>query len=182
MRSIVEARREVYGNIPVYGYGFSNGGMLIEALLCEGIVQKAVSAAGVLAIGKGGDEGLNTCDQKMGDKSLIYNRALLSLQASVDGIVPWGGDTNIFSLPNKWTSFLRWGQRLGCLSEDEWVSTEKVTGFWRLKCPTGFGVQVVMFYITGASHWHHLDWRDIHGVYPEDISVKFLFEGIEPYQ
>ncbi|KAF4650933.1 hypothetical protein FOL47_000770 [Perkinsus chesapeaki] len=180
MKSIIRARRQVHGNLPVYGYGFSNGGMLIEALLCEGIVQKAVSTSGVLTIGEGGDEGLNTCDQKLEASGLIDNRALLSLQASVDGIVPWEGGSIFGNFPNKWTSFLRWGQRLGCRSEDEWVSTGLSTGFSRLPCPRGN--QVVLFYIRGATHWAHLDWRDIYGVYAEDVSVKFLFEGVEPYQ
>ncbi|KAF4653122.1 hypothetical protein FOL47_010700, partial [Perkinsus chesapeaki] len=181
IKSAIEARRKVHGNVPVYGYGFSNGGMLTEVLMCEGVVQRGVSASGVLTIGPGGNKGLDVCDEKMKEGNQAFNRSLLVFHGSVDGIVPWSGVSLFGSFPQKWNSFDRWAKRLGCSSQDEKVWTGWFTWFWRLPCPKESNNQLVFYNVQGASHWVHLDWRDIYKVYTEDVSVKFLYEGIEPY-
>ncbi|KAF4689248.1 hypothetical protein FOZ60_001944 [Perkinsus olseni] len=54
--------RENKDNLPVYGYGYSNGGMMVESLLCHKVIQMAVSVNGVLALKPGLDGTFKTCD------------------------------------------------------------------------------------------------------------------------
>ncbi|KAF4653468.1 hypothetical protein FOZ61_008953 [Perkinsus olseni] len=60
--------RENKNNLPVYGYGYSNGGMMVESLLCHKVIQMAVSVNGVLALKPGLSGAFKACDD-------IYNNA-----------------------------------------------------------------------------------------------------------
>ncbi|EER03058.1 hypothetical protein Pmar_PMAR001803 [Perkinsus marinus ATCC 50983] len=55
-------KNENKNNLPVYGYGYSNGGMMVESLLCHNVLDKAVSVNAVLALKPGLQGAFKTCD------------------------------------------------------------------------------------------------------------------------
>ncbi|EER18156.1 hypothetical protein Pmar_PMAR005558, partial [Perkinsus marinus ATCC 50983] len=64
-------QRENKANLPVYGYGYSNGGMLVESLLCHKIIQGAVSVNGVLALQPGLTKAFKVCDNIYNDTTVV---------------------------------------------------------------------------------------------------------------
>ncbi|EER09310.1 hypothetical protein Pmar_PMAR027083, partial [Perkinsus marinus ATCC 50983] len=64
-------QRENKANLPVYGYGYSNGGMLVESLLCHKIIQRAVSVNGVLALRPGLTKAFKVCDNIYDDTTVV---------------------------------------------------------------------------------------------------------------
>ncbi|KAF4688190.1 hypothetical protein FOZ60_002994 [Perkinsus olseni] len=140
--------RENKNNLPVYGYGYSNGGMMVESLLCHKVIQMAVSVNGVLALKPGLNGAFKTCDD-------IYNNAtfgpkppvprVASIHCLDDEWVPYNGSIygkkykKYFSsdlLPRTNRDIRRWASRFGC--ERKVTNTTRIKPWLRLKewkCP-----------------------------------------------
>ncbi|KAF4692436.1 hypothetical protein FOZ60_013391 [Perkinsus olseni] len=135
--------KENKNNLPVYGYGFSNGGMMVESLLCHKVVQMAVSVNGVLALKPGLNGTFKTCDN-------IYNNAsfgpkppvprVASIHCIDDQWVPYNGSIygkdvkRYFSsnlLPRTNRDIRRWASRFGC--ERKVTNTTRINKWTRLK-------------------------------------------------
>ncbi|KAF4687550.1 hypothetical protein FOZ60_003821 [Perkinsus olseni] len=86
--------RENKNNLPVYGYGYSNGGMMVESLLCHKVIQMAVSVNGVLALKPGLNGAFKTCDD-------IYNNATFGPKPPVPRVA------SIHCLDDEWVP-LQW--------------------------------------------------------------------------
>ncbi|KAF4653005.1 hypothetical protein FOL47_010759 [Perkinsus chesapeaki] len=191
IEAIIAARRAVYGDVPVYGYGFGNGGMMIETLMCDGVIIKGVDAAGTLAISDNYKTGIAACDERFQRAAALSTEtSLLIIHGTFDFFISWSGETAMFGnrVPAKWDNFIGWGARLGCdvtsnnSKQVPWVSTGLLSGFWKIPCPRKTGNKVVMFKVKGGTHFVNLDWRAFFRIRTEDISVAFLYDGREPYQ
>ncbi|KAF4687547.1 hypothetical protein FOZ60_003818 [Perkinsus olseni] len=141
--------RENKNNLPVYGYGFSNGGMMVESLLCHKVIQMAISVNGVLALKPGLNGTFKTCCD------IIYNNAtfgpkppvprVASIHCLDDQWVPYNGSIygkdvkRYFSsnlLPRTNRDIRRWASRFGC--ERKVTNTTRIKPWLRLKewkCP-----------------------------------------------
>ncbi|KAF4653467.1 hypothetical protein FOZ61_008952 [Perkinsus olseni] len=141
--------RENKNNLPVYGYGYSNGGMMVESLLCHKVIQGAVAVNGVLALEPGLQGSFDTCDD-------IYNDAnfgpkppvprVVSIHCIDDEVVPYNGSElnppNPLSpwpetkFPRTNRDIRRWAGRLGCARKETTktkLNDEMTLKEW--KCP-----------------------------------------------
>ncbi|KAF4650236.1 hypothetical protein FOZ61_000502, partial [Perkinsus olseni] len=100
-------KREDKNNLPVYGYGYSNGGMMVESLLCHKVIQMAVSVNGVLALKPGLNGTFETCDD-------IYNNATFGPKPPVPRVA------SIHCLDDEWVPY---NGSLGYLKARRFLST-----------------------------------------------------------
>ncbi|KAF4682061.1 hypothetical protein FOZ60_011191 [Perkinsus olseni] len=146
-------KRENKNNLPVYGYGYSNGGMMVEALLCHKVIQSAVSVNGVLALPPGLQGSFRTCsklykDGSLGPKPLAPRVA--SVHCLDDEYVPYKGSSwyegwlygTYFPRTNR--DLRHWASRIGCKDDDttktkinDWITLKE----W--KCPAEERVALV---------------------------------------
>ncbi|KAF4688197.1 hypothetical protein FOZ60_003001 [Perkinsus olseni] len=145
-------KRENKNNLPVYGYGLSNGGMMVESLLCHKVIQMAVSVNGVLALNPGLQGSFKTCDNLYNDASLGPKPPVprvASIHCLDDDIVPYNGSlgypkarrflstyfaTNLLPRTNR--DIRRWAGRVGCKKKE--TTKTKIAKWTRLKewkCP-----------------------------------------------
>ncbi|KAF4717722.1 hypothetical protein FOZ63_031248, partial [Perkinsus olseni] len=145
-------KRENKNNLPVFGYGLSNGGMMVESLLCHKVIQMAVSVNGVLALNPGLQGSFKTCDNLYNDASLGPKPPVprvASIHCLDDDIVPYNGSlgypkprrflstyfaTNLLPRTNRDIS--RWAGRVGCKKKE--TTKTKIAKWTRLKewkCP-----------------------------------------------
>ncbi|KAF4712761.1 hypothetical protein FOZ63_009523 [Perkinsus olseni] len=141
-------QRENKNNLPVFGYGYSNGGMMVESLLCHKVIQKAVAVNAVLALYPGLQGSFKTCDN-------LYNNASLGPKPPVprvasvhcidDEVVPYNGSVlspptlhyfaeTLFPRTNR--DIRRWAGRIGC--ERKNTTRTRMNKWTRLKewkCP-----------------------------------------------
>ncbi|KAF4673908.1 hypothetical protein FOL47_009939 [Perkinsus chesapeaki] len=141
--------RENKKNLPVYGYGYSNGGMMVEALLCHKVIDMAVSVNGVLALNPGLQGSLKTCDNIYRKARKVIAPRVASIHCVDDGVVPYNGSLNLKSYTEKIKSYFttnllprtnkdmrRWAKRLGC--ERKATEREAINNSTKLKewvCP-----------------------------------------------
>ncbi|KAF4673905.1 hypothetical protein FOL47_009936 [Perkinsus chesapeaki] len=141
--------RENHNHLPVYGYGYSNGGMMVEALLCHKVIDMAVSVNGVLALHPGLQGSLKTCDNIYSKTQRLVVPSVASIHCVDDEVVPYNGSTygttlwdwsrfyfvnDMFPRTNK--DMRRWARRLGC--ERKASHKEKINDWTRLQewvCP-----------------------------------------------
>ncbi|KAF4688194.1 hypothetical protein FOZ60_002998 [Perkinsus olseni] len=141
-------QRENKNNLPVFGYGYSNGGMMVESLLCHKVIQKAVAVNAVLALYPGLQGSFKTCDN-------LYNNASLGPKPPVprvasvhcidDEVVPYNGSVlsppllhyfaqTVFPRTNR--DIRRWASRIGCKKKE--TTQTRINDWTRLKewkCP-----------------------------------------------
>ncbi|KAF4749982.1 hypothetical protein FOZ63_033434, partial [Perkinsus olseni] len=139
--------RENKKKLPVYGYGYSNGGMMVESLLCHKVIQGAVAVNAVLALNPGLQGSFKACDN-------LYNNASLGPKPSVprvasvhcidDEVVPYKGsvlskgDTiwgtaTLFPRTNR--DIRRWARRFGCAEKDTTLTPFNGTSLKEWNCP-----------------------------------------------
>ncbi|KAF4654502.1 hypothetical protein FOL47_009930 [Perkinsus chesapeaki] len=181
VRMILE--KENINNLPVYAYGYSNGGMMVESLLCHKVVDMAVSVNGVLALNPGLQGALKTCDNiyRVGEKPATPRVA--SVHCMDDEIVPYNGSapehsfwnllrkyfiSDLFPRSNK--DIRRWAKRLGCERKasrrvkinswtrlQEWVcpGEERVVSIQRSNCSYqgGRAHQVIRTFDFDPARW-----------------------------
>ncbi|KAF4673909.1 hypothetical protein FOL47_009940 [Perkinsus chesapeaki] len=140
--------RENNKNLPVYGYGYSNGGMMVEALLCHKVIDMAVSVNAVLALNPGLQGALKTCDNAFLEGSRQVAPRVASIHCLDDEIVPYNGSTpqtflqtlasfftvDLFPRTNR--DIRRWANRVGC--EKKKTHKTRINDWTRLKewiCP-----------------------------------------------
>ncbi|KAF4679102.1 hypothetical protein FOZ60_015488 [Perkinsus olseni] len=178
--------RENKDNLPVYGYGYSNGGMMVESLLCHKVIQMAVSVNGVLALKPGLDGTFKTCDD-------IYNNAtfgpkppvprVASIHCLDDEWVPYRGSIDgkkykkYFSsdlLPRTNRDIRRWASRFGC--EKNVTTKTRIKRWLRLKewkCP---GEERVVSIKRKNCSFHGSAHRVVRTQYldPAEWAIKFF--------
>ncbi|KAF4703548.1 hypothetical protein FOZ63_030918 [Perkinsus olseni] len=159
-------KRENKNNLPVFGYGLSNGGMMVESLLCHKVIQGAVSVSGVLALNPGLQGSFKTCDSLYNDASVGPKPPVprvTSIHCLDDDIVPYKGSVvsppvhsyfveTLFPRTNR--DMRRWAGRFGC--QKKVTRKTKIAKWTRLKewkCPAK--KRVVSIKRINCRHYHY---------------------------
>ncbi|KAF4682063.1 hypothetical protein FOZ60_011193 [Perkinsus olseni] len=181
-------KRENKNNLPVYGYGYSNGGMMVEALLCHKVIQSAVSVNGVLALPPGLRGSFRTCsklykDGSLGPKPLAPRVA--SVHCLDDEYVPYKGEESSYSAWFYGTYFPRtnrdlrhWASRIGCKDDDttktkinDWITLKE----W--KCPAEERVALVKRFQCGRYNTSPHKVVRTPDFDPAEWATKFFLSG-----
>ncbi|KAF4672444.1 hypothetical protein FOL47_000503 [Perkinsus chesapeaki] len=111
----VESRQSVT-NLPAYAIGFSNGGMLAEALVCYNVISMAASVAGILTLRPGLDGGFDKCDSVF-NHSANKQMGIIKIHGLDDPKMPYNGrfDPKLGPVyPSVESDISRWAKRMEC--------------------------------------------------------------------
>ncbi|KAF4651184.1 hypothetical protein FOL47_000602 [Perkinsus chesapeaki] len=141
--------------LPVYGYGYSNGGMMIQTLLCHRVIRTAVTLNGVLAIDYNPESSFEKCDNLYHDPNKhrgLNTTRFANIHCLDDERVPFDGEAppklkdklNYYfgayvfpgaKLPAVDRNMIRWAERVGCEATTSTTNISQWTQQIEWSCP-----------------------------------------------
>eukprot|EP01117_Protostelium_nocturnum_P020615 TRINITY_DN9378_c0_g1_i1.p1 TRINITY_DN9378_c0_g1~~TRINITY_DN9378_c0_g1_i1.p1 ORF type:complete len:304 (-),score=64.57 TRINITY_DN9378_c0_g1_i1:30-941(-) len=141
----------------LFALGMSNGGYMVERLACESepLFAGIASCAGNTLVGKGGADGMRSCDKSFGSGRLNYTH----LHGLDDNVVPWSGvdfhHGQKMMLPAILNNAASWATRMGCKGVSSDLRDGPVTNIVWKNCRGGTKAELV----TVAGHGH--EWFSV---------------------
>ncbi|KAF4663531.1 hypothetical protein FOL47_005706 [Perkinsus chesapeaki] len=147
--------RENSRRLPIYGYGYSNGGMMVQTLLCHKVIISGVTLNGILAIDYDPESSFAKCDEVYHDPRHYQwrsNTSMANIHCLDDERVPFDGlpppklkdrlnyyfGAYVFpgaKLPAVDRNMIRWAERVGCEATTSTTNISQWTQQIEWSCP-----------------------------------------------